>query len=111
MPSLAIGGCGGPKCVPPFVQHVLAIWGLRNLQWPKKAFMAINGPFWGRFCTTGRSFLTRFASRVVPQHVYQCVPPFVQLVLAIWGLRNLQWPKKAFMAINGPFLAIFGTKT
>ena len=52
----------------------------------------------------GRSFLTRFASRVVLQHVYQCVPPFVQLVLAIWGLRNLQWPKKAFMAINGPFL-------
>ena len=41
-------------------------------------------------------------------YVFQCVPPFVQLVQAIWGL---QWPKKGMFgqkcAILGPFLHIW----
>ena len=85
------------QCVPPFVQLVQAIWGLPGLQWPKKAFLAKNGPFWGRFYTAGCTFLTSFASRAVLLHVFQCVPQFVQLVQAIWGLPGLQWPKKSIL--------------
>ncbi len=96
--------CEGYKRAIDEIRGPIAKNGFLGHQWPNKAFLVINGPFWGRFYTAGCTFLTRFASRVVLQHVFQCVPPFVQLVLAIWGLRNLQWPKKAFMAINGPFL-------
>ena len=62
----------------------------------KLAVLVKNWPFWGRFYTAGCTFLTSFASRAVLLHVFQCVPPFAQLVQAIWGLPGLQWAKSQF---------------
>ena len=82
-----------------FAIHVM----FPGLQWPKKACLAKNRPFWGPFYTTGCSFLMSFASRAVLQHVFQCVSPSVQPVQAFCGLPGLPWPKKAFLAKNWPF--------
>ena len=70
-----------------------------------------NPLFLASYRPAGCTYLTRFASRVVLQHVFQYVPPFVPLLQAIWGLPGLQWPKVAFLAKNGPFFGHFGTKS
>ena len=73
-------------CDPPFVPLLPSIWGLLGLLWPKKVFWAQNWPFLGHFHSIGCIFLTSFASRVVPPHVFHCDPPFVPLLPALGGL-------------------------
>ena len=92
-------------CDPPFVPLLPSIWGLLGLLWPKKVFWAQNWPFLGHFHSIGCIFLTSFASRVVPPHVFHCDPPFVPLLPAIGGLLgNL---KRLFLPQIGHFGAIF----
>ena len=64
------------------------------------------GLFHGHFHTTRY----RFASRVVLPHVFHCDPPFDPLLPAIWGLRDLLWPKTAVLASNGPRWGHFHNK-
>ena len=73
----------------------------------KMAFLAKNWPLLGHFHTTGCVFLTSFAPRVVPPHVFNCDPPFDPLLPAIWGVWGLLWPKNGGFgpkwATLGPF--------
>ena len=73
-------------CDPPFVPLLPSIWGLLGLLWPKKAFWAQNWLFLGHFHSIGCIFLTSFASRVVPPHVFHCDLPFDPLLPAILSL-------------------------
>ena len=75
----------------------------------KKVILAPNGQIWGHFHTTGCIFLTSFAPRVVPPHVFHCDPPFYPLLPAIWGVWSLLWPKMSFLAQNWPLLGHFHT--
>ena len=72
----------------------------------KKSFLAPNGQISGHFRTTGCIFLTSFAPRVVPPHVFNCDPPFDPLLPAILGVWGLLWPKMALLVPNGPLWAI-----
>ena len=93
LPEKCTQWCGnGPK-----VAHLMQ----------KKSFLALNGQIWGH--TTGCIFLTSFAPRVVPPHVFHCDPPFDPLLPAIWGVWSLVWPKTAILAPNGPLWSHFHT--
>ena len=109
---LAISGPRGPKGMVKVEQMVdhskTCLWYLplmqnspeKCTQWcgngpkvahlmQKKSFLALNGQIWGHFRTTGCIFLTSFAPRVVPPHVFHCDPPFDPLLPAIWGVLSL----------------------
>ena len=94
-------------CGPPFDPLFPATGGLWGHSWPKMAFFAQNWPFLGHFHTIGCMFLTSFASRLVPPHVFHCDPPFVPLLPAMGGLLGHLWSKITFLAQNWPFWAIF----
>ena len=113
--SGTIGGsqlnmCGGTTLDAKFARKLhLVVW-----KWPKvakcqKSFLAQNGQIWGHFHTTGCIFLTSFAPRVVPPHVFHCDPPFYPLLPAMGGLWGHLWPKMAVLAQNWPFLGPFHT--
>ena len=73
----------------------------------KIAFFAQNWPFLGHFHTIGCIFLTSFATRVVPPHVFHCDPPFFPLLPATVFFLGYLWPKMTVLAQNWPFLGHF----
>ena len=91
-------------CDPPFVPLLPSTWGPFWSLIAKKAFLAQNWPFLGHFHTIGCMFLTSFASRVVPPHVFHCDPPFVPLLPAM-GVSGATYGQNG---VFGPKLAIFG---
>ena len=98
-------------CDPPFYPLLPAIWGVWSLLWPKMSFLAQNWPLLGHFHTTGCVFLTSFAPRVVPPHVFNCDPPFDPLLPAIWGVWSLLWPKTVVLAKKRAFFGHNSTKS
>ena len=57
-------------CDPPFVPLLPSLWGLWGLLCPKKSAFDQNWPFLGPFHTIRCTFLTSFATRVVPPYVF-----------------------------------------
>ena len=57
-------------CDPPFFPLLPAMGGFWGHLWPKMAVLAQNWPFLGPFHTIRCTFLTSFATRVVPPYVF-----------------------------------------
>ena len=81
------------NCDPPFDPLLPAIWGVWSLLWPKTAILALNGPLWSHFHTTGCVILTTVIYRLI--HFCQSSGASG----ASHGQKRWFWPKK------GPFLA------
>ena len=97
------------NCDPPFDPLLPATRGLWGHFLPKMAFFAQKLAILGHFHTIGCIFLTSFASKIVPPHVFHCDTPFNPLLPAMGGHWGHLWPKMAVLAQNWPFLGPFHT--